>query len=428
MDKKKLNIKSEYFVEIVLWLIILFLVIFKRFTPSSELDNDILLMYAGGVLIFALIYYYVIYKIMPYAKRQWVKTIGEVMLIGILIALARNFGVYLSGLFFIPIAGSMFILGTVNGLLIAVLCVIIVAMNFFLVQNNLMAAASDPYSALFPLVSIVIVTIYTRSLSHQITHQKNLREEAETKLQTVNKKFKEFEELEKEFVSLTAHQLYTPLSVIRGFLSMFLKNNLGPINEKQKKYISESYQYTVRMVKLIHKLLNITHIESGDYDIKPKPVDILKIINQIKEELALIAKDKKIEIVITSVDLSQTEAMADEDKIPEIFSNIIDNAIRYSPPDSKVEISAHIIHRDNKPFLSVAITDHGVGIPLQEQEHIFQRFFRATNILSLDNHGSGLGLFIAKRLIEQQGGTISFESKENEGTTFTINLPAVAKT
>lgn len=422
MERLKKIFKFAYFAEAITWLIILVIVIFNRYTPPRDVGNEVLLMYAGGILIIALIYYYILYKILPYTKIPWIKNIGDLILIGLLLYLARNSGIYLTGLFFIPIAASMFILGTINSLLLAVLTVVILALNFFLIQDSL-GQTSSQYTGLWSILSVTIIIIYVRALSHQITYYKNLQKDAAKKLEAVNNKLKSYEELEKEFVSLTAHQLFTPLSVVRGFLSMILQKDFGPLTAKQAKYLDESYQYTIRMIKLIRELLNISRIESGHYIIQTKRINIYHIIQNIVKELKPIAKLKNIDIVINEPPAAVTEVIADADKIPEIFLNIIDNAIKYSHPESKVEISFQIIHRDNVPYLSTQIKDHGVGIPASEQEHIFQRFFRATNILEIENQGTGLGLFIAKKLVEQQKGTISFESEENKGTTFTIVLP-----
>lgn len=424
MEGKKRLLKIEHVAEAITWIIILATVVFIRITPSSNIDDDTLLAFAGLVLAFALFYYYVLYKILPFTKRQWVKSVGDVILIGILIHLARDFSVNLITLFFMPIAAGMFILGSMNSLLIAILAVIIVAMEFTLNQGNLSTTSLNAYSPLWSLVSLLIAVIYTRILAYQVHYEKNLRQETQHQLKLTEKKMHDFEELEKEFVSLTAHQLFTPLSVIRGFLSMMLQGDTGQLSPKQKQYVDESYHYTKRMVHLVKELLNISRIESGHYILQPKPLDITDLIEDTIKELDPAAKARNITLKFDTPSHDLPSAIADKEKTPEIFLNIIHNAVKYSPEGSEVNIILQAIHRDNKPYLKIDIQDHGLGIPQDEQQYIFRRFFRATNILSHDNQGTGLGLFIAKQLVEQQNGHIEFTSKEGDGTTFTITLPA----
>ncbi len=422
MEGLKKKFKISYVAEGITWMVMLLTVVFIRFAPSRKADNETLLMYAGAVLIFALIYYYVLYKILPYTKRQWVKNVGDVILIGILFHIARDFGIQMIALFFMPIAASMFVLGSINSLLIAVLAIVIIAFEFVLNQGQLTEMTNSSYTTVYIIVTMMIAAIYTRALSHQIKAEKSLKEEAENKLAEANQKLVELENLEKEFVSLTAHQLFTPLSVIRGFVSMMLQGDTGKITPKQKKYLQESYHYTLRMIRLIKELLNISRIETGEYKLDLKPIDIVLVLKEVISELQPVASKNSITLNLHAPTDNVPKVVADVDRLPEIFINIIDNAIKYSHEKSQVDIKLTVLHEQNIPYVQIDIQDHGVGIPLDEQQYLFQRFFRATNILAIDNQGSGLGLFIARRLLEQQAGKISFKSEVGKGTTFTIIL------
>lgn len=229
------------------------------------------------------------------------------------------------------------------------------------------------------------------------------------------------ERIKTEFVSLAAHQLRTPLSAIKWTLCMLLDGDLGEITKEQRDFIEKTHQSNERMISLVNDLLDVTRIEEGRYVYKPTPVnleDLVRfVVNSYKEEIN--RKNLRLEFKKTEAKLPKIEV--DVEKIRLIIQNFLDNAIKYTPNGGTVLIS--LTYDKGKKEIKFSIKDTGVGIPQDQQERVFTKFFRGANVIRMATEGSGLGLFIAKNIIEAHGGKIWFESKENQGTIFYFALP-----
>ena len=231
------------------------------------------------------------------------------------------------------------------------------------------------------------------------------------------------EDLKSQFVSVAAHQLRTPLSIIKWGLGMFLGGDVGRLTKDQKDLLNKTYQTNERMIKLVNDLLNVSKIEEGRYLYQPKVVNIEDMVKQIFNNSEELAKKKKIKFEL-DIDKNKKDKLVkiDAEKIELAIKNIIDNAINYTPASGKVTID---LSRAGDA-INLEIKDTGVGIPEKQQDRVFSRFFRAANVVKMETDGTGLGLFIAKNVIEAHGGKISFKSKEGQGTDFLITLPAAA--
>lgn len=232
------------------------------------------------------------------------------------------------------------------------------------------------------------------------------------------------ERLKNEFVSLVAHQLRTPLSVIKWTLQMLLEGDLGEINKEQKKYIQKTYISNERMIFLINDLLNVARIEEGRFVYEPVLADLDSIINNVLDLYKENIAKKEIEIEFKKPKEKLPKIKVDVEKIILAIGNLLNNAIDYSYKGGKITISI----RDNKKGeIEFLIKDNGIGIPKNQQERIFTKFFRAASAVKFETEGSGLGLFIAKNIIEAHQGRIWFESEEEKGTTFYFTLPVENK-
>ncbi|MCP6718396.1 MAG: ATP-binding protein [Patescibacteria group bacterium] len=230
---------------------------------------------------------------------------------------------------------------------------------------------------------------------------------------------KVIERMKNEFVSIAAHQLRTPLSAIKWTLRMLLDGDLGKITEEQSEFIAKTYQSNERMISLINDLLNVTRIEEGRYLYKPVLTDIKIVlqfvINSYKEE----GKKRNIKLELRGQKKKTPKVFLDVEKIKLAFQNLIDNAIKYTMPGGKIVVSLVF----NSKEITVSVKDNGVGILQDQQERVFGKFFRGSNVIKMETDGSGLGLFIAKNIIESHGGRIWFESKLGKGTTFHFTIP-----
>jgi signal transduction histidine kinase len=230
---------------------------------------------------------------------------------------------------------------------------------------------------------------------------------------------KEIERMKTEFVSLAAHQLRTPLSAIKWSIQMLLEGDMGPVNAKQKEFLSRTYESNERMITLINDLLNVTRIESGRYLYQPAFVQLEDIIEAQMQLYKGEAERRGIALTFARPKEQCPKALVDPEKIGIVIQNLIDNALHYTSQGGEVTVSAS---HDTKE-LRVQVKDTGLGIPKGEQEKIFEKFFRASNVKKVHTEGSGLGLYITRHIVEIHGGKIWFESAEGKGTTFIFTLP-----
>lgn len=226
------------------------------------------------------------------------------------------------------------------------------------------------------------------------------------------------ERIKTEFVSISAHQLRTPLSAIKWSLKMILDGDLGPLSLEQRQFLEKTYQANQRLINLVNDLLDVTRIEEGRYLFKLELLDFKEILLPLFEFYEKEAEKKKIQL-INEIEEKSLPIKADKEKINLAVQNLIDNAVKYTLPGGKVIIGV----KEKEGFLLFWVKDTGVGIPESQKERVFSKFFRGSNVQKMDTEGTGLGLFITKNIIEAHGGRIWFESKENEGTTFYFTLP-----
>ena len=230
---------------------------------------------------------------------------------------------------------------------------------------------------------------------------------------------KTVERMKTEFVSLAAHQLRTPLSAIKWTIKMLLEGDAGEINESQRDLIEKSYQSNERMIGLINDLLDITRIEEGRYLYNPTLDDLINVTESVVKASQDTIKKKGVKFEFKKPPKRIPRVMMDTEKIRLVIQNLLENAIRYTPSGGKVTISI----KSDKNKIEFQIGDTGVGIPKEQQLKIFSKFFRGSNVTKLETEGSGLGLFIAKNIIEAHGGKIWFESEEEKGSVFHFLLP-----
>ena len=232
-------------------------------------------------------------------------------------------------------------------------------------------------------------------------------------------KEKEVDKAKTEFVSLASHQLRTPLSTVSWYSEMLLAGDVGEVTPEQKKYLEEIYRGNQRMVDLVNTLLDVSRIEMGTFIVESKLTDTVNLAQEVISEYRLQIKDKRIKF--TSSFEKKIPLIRADPKILRMFmQNLLSNAIKYTPEGGRVEISI-LLTKDNTILFKIA--DTGYGIPENQKDKIFTKLFRADNVLGKDTEGTGLGLYIAKSIVEQSGGKIRFESSENKGTTFFVTLP-----
>jgi len=232
-------------------------------------------------------------------------------------------------------------------------------------------------------------------------------------------KAKDVDRMKTEFISLASHQLRTPISTARWYLEMLAGGDAGELNPVQKEFVLEVQKANERMLALVQSLLNISRIESGRIIISPEKTQISELIKNVSEEMQLKANEKKIKIVSEKYPKLQL-IMLDKNLIRNVIVNLLSNSIKYSPEETTITTD---IKKVDSKTIEVSITDQGYGIATKDQPKIFQKFYRASNINKVSTEGNGLGLYLAKSIIESSGGNIGFNSKIGIGTTFFFTLP-----
>lgn len=230
---------------------------------------------------------------------------------------------------------------------------------------------------------------------------------------------RKLEKMQSEFVSIASHQLRTPLTGIKWFSELLLNGSVGKLQNEQKNYMQQIAESTERMISLVNDLLEVSHIDAkGSYKIILKREDFSKSLQTVVDQQSFLAQKKEITISTDPMCLKKFMITMDHVKIEQVLQNIISNAIKFSPKKGTIFVSC-----EKRPDqLICSITDHGLGIPAHQQSQVFEKFFRADNSVDAGS-GTGLGLYIAKNIVELHKGKIWFESEENKGSTFHFSLP-----
>ena len=224
--------------------------------------------------------------------------------------------------------------------------------------------------------------------------------------------------MKSEFISVVSHQLRSPLSNLRWVIELLMSGRFGKIEEKQTEYFKILKENNARMEELVSDLLTVSRIETAALPLKKKEISLEELIKELISEFEPFAKASNVEIEFKS-ESNLPKIFADPFQIRLVIENLLDNAIRYIKDKGKVEIKLG----KRGESLYFEIKDNGVGIPKEDQKYIFQKFFRSENVMRYQTQGSGLGLFIAKAIVEKSGGKVGFKSEGGKGSTFWFTLP-----
>lgn len=236
---------------------------------------------------------------------------------------------------------------------------------------------------------------------------------------------KEAERIKDEFIGIAAHELRSPLAILKGFAQMLLVQTArgkGPtLTDWQVEALQGIDQATLRLVELTEDLLDVTRLQAGRLTLHCEPTDLIALSQRVVRRMQMTTEQHTISL---STAVEHLVVSVDPRRMEQVLINIISNAIKYSPAGGPIAVT--IRERDNDGSALITIQDQGIGIPLYQQARIFGRFVRADNVRAYGIGGTGLGLYLCRELIEQQGGRVWFESVEGQGSTFFISLPVVS--
>jgi PAS domain S-box-containing protein len=260
-----------------------------------------------------------------------------------------------------------------------------------------------------------------KQLNHEISERLKIEEAlraTEVEILHSLRKEKELGELKSRFVSMASHEFRTPLSTILSSVSLIGRYKETGNLEKVDKHIDRIKSSVSNLTNILNDFLSLSKLEEGKIVNQPEQFHLYPFCNSVIEELEGILKPEQT-IQLNGLEQS-TEVYLDKKLLKNVLFNLLSNGLKYSPEGSTITVKI-----DNRPEeLEIKVVDQGIGIPKADQEHLFSRFFRATNASNIQ--GTGLGLNIVKKYVELMGGSITFESVENVGTTFTVLLPIKA--
>lgn len=234
--------------------------------------------------------------------------------------------------------------------------------------------------------------------------------------------FKEMDKVKNEFISIASHQLRTPLSSIKWLCELFWNGDLKGLSSDQKEIIQKVQNENERLIKLVNSLLNISRIESDKIVVTPSLTDIPELVEKVLGDFKESIKNKK-QTMEVKFPLETPKLFIDAKLVGEALSNLISNAYKYTPEEGRLWINGKVVGDE----LIISVVDNGIGIPINDQHRIFEKFFRAGNALLKQTNGDGLGLYLVKWVVESHGGRVWFESTENIGTTFYLAFPITPK-
>jgi putative tryptophan/tyrosine transport system substrate-binding protein len=238
-------------------------------------------------------------------------------------------------------------------------------------------------------------------------------------LALANERLKELDRMKSDFVSHVSHELRTPLTAIKGAVDLVLREMAGPLTEKQIHYLTRVRSNTQHLAGLINDLLDLSKIESGRIEVKSSRVSLTGLVHEVVEALRPVAVEKVIALESTIREPSIL-VWVDRDKINQVLTNLIGNAIKFTPVQGRVTVSTS---RNGEESVQVSVSDTGPGVPPDEREKIFAKFYQVAEVNGENSKGTGLGLAISKALVELHGGKIWVESEPSRGSTFSFTLP-----
>jgi signal transduction histidine kinase len=235
-----------------------------------------------------------------------------------------------------------------------------------------------------------------------------------TQLQEVNARLAELDRLKSDFIAIASHELRTPLGLILGYASFLREETEGATSEQLDKVL----QAATQLKELIEDMVNLSHLEAGNAELELSELNLQEVIQDCIAAQRQFAATKSLEIR-QSLPHATVRVRADQEKLSIVLDNLLNNAIKFTPPGGRIQVAL----RSQTGMVAVSVTDTGIGIPEQELNQVFDRFYQVESHLTRHEGGMGLGLSIARGMVELHGGRIWVESVEGRGSRFTFTLP-----
>ncbi|MFN7170898.1 MAG: ATP-binding protein, partial [Candidatus Omnitrophota bacterium] len=259
-------------------------------------------------------------------------------------------------------------------------------------------------------------------INTELRSQREILMNTTTELQRANEYLKRLSKIKSDFVSVVSHELRTPLTSIRESISLILDGEAGEINSEQMKFLRIAEKNVERLTNLINDILDFSKLESGGTSVNPRRVSLNQLVNNVYETMYPAIQDKTIEV---RMELSQEmpEVWVDPEKISQVLTNILSNAIKFTPLGGTVWIKTKPVFSEEKEYVEVSVRDTGPGIAAEDIPKLFTPFSQLGSPLTRKSGGTGLGLAISKNIVELHGGSIGVESELGKGSEFSFRIP-----
>jgi signal transduction histidine kinase len=269
-------------------------------------------------------------------------------------------------------------------------------------------------------------TLIIRSIQNEIRQREEIAglakklTETNWQLARTNEQLRVIDQRKSEFVSIVSHQLRTPITAVKGYTSLLLEDAYGPLTEKQRPQVEKIFISSERLAQMVNDFLDISKIEQGTMKYELAPADIGEMLSELMEDFQPIAEKKGLILDLVLPEDKKVEAVVDAGKLRQIFSNLLDNAIKYTP-QGKVAVT--LVDDPQVKEIVVRMKDSGVGLSQDDVHHLFGKFTRGSQGQKQNTEGSGLGLYVAKKMLEAMNGRIWVDSEGiGKGSTFVIAL------
>lgn len=296
-----------------------------------------------------------------------------------------------------------------------------------IIETSITSNIFDTVISLFTTILIASIgVILMRNVRQDIEGQKVL-EQLYKELLHANQTLQDLDAEKSSLVSIASHHLRDPLTVIKGYTSMLLEGSFGELSSALREALERIFQSSKRLLHIVDDFLDVTRIESGEMSYTRKIFDFRALVLDVTRDLASLATRARLTLTaVVDPNLHTAAVNGDEEKLRQVISNLVDNAIKYNIAGGTITIRLGVTTHDLKSWAQLSVADTGIGLGETDFDHIFEKFGRAEGVSKIYTEGSGLGLYLAREILKQHGGAIWAESAgAGKGAVFYIELPMV---